>query len=189
MASRCKCIVDLSTLLISIAGSPYSKTSLTNFVRQPRHNTSSSVRGASPIASNWPWRVATEGPESAFAPFGSVAIEPFARGTWAGACGARGRLRHLPALGLPQDPLSTKRRQADILVNVHPVLLRESVERQQLQLARSGPNDQTIESSHLATTPMSAIENELRAARERGAHPGPSEYIPAVAGYRCCCRS
>ena len=45
--------------------------------------------------------------------------------------------------------LSTKWRQTGILVDVHPVLLRGLAVASQLQLPRSGPDGQPIESSQL----------------------------------------
>jgi hypothetical protein len=57
------------------------------------------------------------------APFGLEAVDPFARGARADACGSSSGLRRLPSLkDGAHDPLSTARRQTGILVDVHPVL-------------------------------------------------------------------
>ena len=54
---------------------------------------------------------------------GFEAVHPLARGARADACGSCGGLRRLPALKHgAHDPLSTKRRQTGILMDVHPAL-------------------------------------------------------------------
>jgi len=85
-------------------------------------------------------------------PVGAFRLEPFqplARRPRADACGSCGGLRRLPASHRHNHPLSTKRRQSGILVNVHPVL-RESLKLRQLQLPRLGPDGQPNETSQLA---------------------------------------
>src|SRR5262245_13842831 len=54
------------------------------------------------------------------------AITPFAAGARAHACGFTGRLRRLPAEDHFGQPLSTARRQAGILMDVHSALPRTS---------------------------------------------------------------
>ena len=54
--------------------------------------------------------------------FAAISVNPFANGPRADACGFADGLRRLPALNLPDNPLSTTRRQPGILVHVHPVL-------------------------------------------------------------------
>ena len=85
--------------------------------------------------------------------FGLEPGDPFARGPRADACGSCGGLRRLPALDLPNNQLSTVRRQTGILMDVHPVL-RGIAEASQLQLPRSGPDGQPTESSHLGEVPL-----------------------------------
>src|SRR5215204_3779583 len=83
-------------------------------------------------------------------PFGLEAGDPFARGARADACGSCGGLRRLPALdNCAHHALSTKRRQTGIVMDVHPVL-RGITEASQLQVPRAEPDEQPIESSHLA---------------------------------------
>ena len=81
--------------------------------------------------------------------FAAITLNPLANCPRADACGFADGLRRLPALHLPHDPLSTKRRQPGILVHVHPVLPRIA-EASQLQLPRPGPDGQPNESSQLA---------------------------------------
>ena len=74
---------------------------------------SSAVAGAAGVMSGPPIRE----------PFGLEAVNPFARGARADACGACGGLRRLPALDTrAHHALSTKRRQTGIVMDVHPVL-------------------------------------------------------------------
>src|SRR5215207_8176815 len=54
--------------------------------------------------------------------FASIALDPFAGRPRADTCGFGDSLGRLTALDLADDPLSTKRCQTGILVNVHPVL-------------------------------------------------------------------
>jgi hypothetical protein len=54
-------------------------------------------------------------------------LNPLANRPRADACGLADRLRRLPALDKPHNPLSTMPRQTGILVHVHPVL-REKLE-------------------------------------------------------------
>jgi hypothetical protein len=75
-----------------------------------------------------------------------ISGEPLPDRPRADACGSCGGLRRLPALHLPNQSLSTHRRQTGILVKVHPVLSSDS-EASQPQPPRSGPNAQPIESS------------------------------------------
>jgi hypothetical protein len=58
--------------------------------------------------------------------FAMIAINPFANGPRADACGPGNCPRRLPALDQPHNPLSTTRREPGILVHVHPVLSLES---------------------------------------------------------------
>src|ERR1700674_4181460 len=80
--------------------------------------------------------------------FDGITRHPFADGARTDACGSSGGLRRLSACHLHDDSLSTNRRQAGIVVDVHPVLL-WNTEASQPQLPRSGPG-QPMESSHLA---------------------------------------
>ena len=57
----------------------------------------------------------------AFTALHREAGQPFAHRPRADACGACGGLRRLPAQNLLHNPLSTKRRQTGILVDVHSV--------------------------------------------------------------------
>src|SRR3954471_8063583 len=69
------------------------------------------------------------------------------------ACGSCGGLRRLPALdNCAHHALSTKRRQTGIVMDVHPVL-RGITEASQLQLPRTEPDEQPIESSQLERAP------------------------------------
>ena len=54
--------------------------------------------------------------------FGPISINQFTCGSLADACGSCGGLRRLPAPDLPHNPLSTRRREPGILMDVHPVL-------------------------------------------------------------------
>jgi hypothetical protein len=54
--------------------------------------------------------------------FASISINPLTNRPRADACGFGKGLRRLPALDLPNNSLSTDRRQTGILMNVHPVL-------------------------------------------------------------------
>jgi hypothetical protein len=83
--------------------------------------------------------------------FATIPINPFANRPRADACGLGNGLRRLPALDQPNKSLSTNGRQTGILVDVHPVLSLEKLKPRQLQLPRSGPDGQPIESSHLGT--------------------------------------
>ena len=62
------------------------------------------------------------------------------------------------------DALSTKRRQTGIVMDVHPVL-RGITEASQLQLPRTEPDEQPIESSHLENDDLYS-EEETVARRE-----------------------
>src|ERR1700719_1436769 len=87
------------------------------------------------------------GPQTGDA-FDGITRHPFADGARTDACGSSGGLRRLSACHLHDDSLSTNRRQAGIVVDVHPVLL-WNTEASQPQLPRSGPDGQPMESSHL----------------------------------------
>jgi hypothetical protein len=56
-------------------------------------------------------------------PFRRMAFDPFAHRPRANTYGSCNGLRRLPACSLAHDPLSTARRCAGILMDVHPVLL------------------------------------------------------------------
>src|SRR6202521_6262360 len=81
--------------------------------------------------------------------FDGITRHPFADGARTDACGSSGGLRRLSACHLHDDSLSTNRRQAGIVVDVHPVLL-WNTEASQPKLPRSGPDEQPMESSQLA---------------------------------------
>src|SRR4029077_20331669 len=79
----------------------------------------------------------------------AIARHPFANRARTNAYGFAHRLRRLPACNLPDNPLSTTRRKAGILMDVHPALLGRLLKLRQLQLPRPGPDGQPIESSQL----------------------------------------
>jgi hypothetical protein len=79
----------------------------------------------------WRYRLAQPlGPRAAILQAGQAflleAITPFAAGARANACGFTGRLRRLPMGNHFDQPLSTMRRQAGILMDVHSALPRIS---------------------------------------------------------------
>src|SRR6201987_1249792 len=80
--------------------------------------------------------------------FSAISINPLANGPRADACAFGDGLRRLPALHLPNNPLSTARREPGILMHVHPVSPR-NLKLQQPQLPRSKPDGQPTESSKL----------------------------------------
>src|SRR5215207_9676739 len=102
----------------------------------------------------------------AFTALRREAGQPFAHGPRADACGSCGGLRRLPAQHLLHNPLSTKRRQTGILVDVHPVL-QGITEASQLQLPNPGPDEQPNESSQL--------ERGAAATEPRRRNSGPAE--------------
>src|SRR6185295_2447743 len=71
------------------------------------------------------WPVQPMGPRAAVAQtdqaFTMISLNPLADGPRADACGFADGLQRLPARDLPDDPLSTNRRQPGILMDVHPV--------------------------------------------------------------------
>src|SRR6201987_83715 len=81
--------------------------------------------------------------------FSAISISPLANGPRADACAFGDGLRRLPALHLPNNPLSTARREPGILMHVHPVSPR-NLKLQQPQLPRSKPDGQPTESSKLS---------------------------------------
>src|ERR1700726_235521 len=100
--------------------------------------------------------------------FDGIKRHPFADGARTDACGSSGGLRRLSACHLHDDSLSTNRRQAGIVVDVHPVLL-WNTEASQPQLPRSGPDGQPMESSQLERYPITwsyVIEGELLKSKE-----------------------
>jgi hypothetical protein len=65
-------------------------------------------------------------------------------------------------LDLPDDSLSTDRRQSGILVNVHPVLLWNT---EALQLPSPGPGEQPNESSHLERCSLKLVHTRRLRSR------------------------
>jgi len=112
------------------------------------------AQGSDPFgALRWRWPIETARARRAILQacqaLGFEASQPFARGARADACGSCGGLRRLPAQQSPNKMFSTKRRQAGILVDVHPIPPR-TLKLRKPQLPRNGSDGQPIESSHLA---------------------------------------
>ncbi len=118
------------------------------------------------------------------------AIAPFAAGARANACGFTGDLRRLPTDSHFGQPLSTVRRQAGILMDVHSALSQGTLTSRQHQLPRPEPDGQPIERSQLeqlrvrqpcapapAMTPRRRKRGEPRHRADRLIETGAFDYL------------